>query len=68
MVGDDESAEPEVCVFCSVFDVSTVSDRIFPGSNDSAVCLSAVDRASLTLLFEGNDDISRGVDEVWRSD
>lgn len=68
VVGDIGGSALDVCVVSFLLDRSSAFDCALPLSVESANCLFAADCASVMLLFKGNEDISRGVDEVGRSD
>lgn len=68
IVGADWSSGWEACVFSSVLDRSSAFDPGFAVFIGPVNCLSPDDGASLVVLFDGKEDISRGVDGVRNSD
>ena len=68
VAGDDRDNALNPCVVSSVLDGSLAFVCAVPGVSESPKPLSAGDCASCIILLEGNENISRGVDEAGRSD
>ena len=68
VAGGDEANALSLSALSSVLDGSAAFDWALPASKESAACPPAGSCTSLILLLEGNEDISRGVDEVGTSD